>query len=106
MKKIILVLLVAVLLSGCIESESIAGTYTKNRTIQHYAGYQEYQNETLIVYPDSTFVLKISGIQVYSGVVKKENDTYIFTTPLVSFTEKYENGNLTDDDGSIMVRVK
>jgi hypothetical protein len=107
MYKLIIVLLIVTLLSGCIGSGSITGTYVQNKTIPHYAGYVEYHNQTLIIYPDSTFVLRDDGID-WGGVVKQEGDSYTFHTTLISFIEKQDKktGNLIDEDGSMMIKVK
>jgi hypothetical protein len=104
MKKIIIVFLIAVMLSGCIGTESITGTYLESYNTSDY--FPRHMQETLTVYPDSTFLLKISDGEVYSGVVRKEGNEYIFTAPLLSFSAKLDHGNLTNDDGGIAVRVK
>jgi hypothetical protein len=91
MNKLIIVFLIAVMLSGCIGAESITGTYNgTNNNIKQ-----------LIIYPDSTFLVKIRDGETYSGVVRKEGDDYIFTAPLLTFSTKYDHGNLTDDKGGV-----
>ncbi len=101
-------LLLILVFSGCIDTNnSIYGTYSNIRTIQHPGNYIEQINESIVIYKDNTFLFKdIEKNYGYSGVVKQQGDEYIFTAPLLSFSGKIVNDTLTIDDGSIFIKQR
>jgi hypothetical protein len=107
MKKIILVFLIAVMLSGCIGSESIAGTYYHTEVIDHGNGWKESINESIQIYPDNTFLYSdLVKDYSYSGIVQKHGDKYVFSSSMLSFSGTFNNGNLTTDGTSLFIKQR
>ena len=92
MKKIIVILILAALLSGCIGEER---TYYD----------QKKPENTLTLHPDGTYTLVSEGY-VWTGKYQ-ENDVEVileFESPLPSIIMKKQGRNLTDPDGTLNIR--
>lgn len=92
MKKVIVILIVAALLSGCLNEER---TY-----------YQEKKPENaLTLHTDGTYTMVSEGY-VWEGKYQEDEEKVIlmFEPPFPSIIMKKQGQNLTDPDGTLNIR--
>jgi hypothetical protein len=104
MKKLgIMAIFLMLFFSGCINNNSITGTYYHNETraSQRYFNYIEHINESLTIYDDNTFFYKdIKNDISSSGVITRHGDELVFTGQLgMSFIGKFQNDSIVTDSG-------